>query len=145
MMRSRPAKANEYFTPRVPDEKRTRERVLGPGISRVDVHYGFMEDPDVPKGLTEGDARAAGRFPRFEGDALDANLALVDAGEQSDEAEKAVPERKGVAGVEPAVSELVHRGEREIAEVDELAQILADSVGELQDELSRSPATLATA
>ena len=37
--------------PRVPDEKRTRERVLGPGISRVDVHYGFMEEPNLAADL----------------------------------------------------------------------------------------------
>jgi 4-aminobutyrate aminotransferase-like enzyme len=33
----------------------------------------------------------------------------------------------------------------EAAEVDELARILGDSIGELQDELSRSPRTLAAA
>ena len=33
--------------PRVPDETRTRERILVPGISCVDVHYGFMEEPNL--------------------------------------------------------------------------------------------------
>ena len=44
----------------------------------------------------------------------------VGAGDLGDEREKAVPEREGVAGVEPAVGELDHALEREVAEREEL-------------------------
>src|SRR5919197_4964023 len=45
----------------------------------------------------------------------------VDAGEQGNESEGAVPERKRVAGVQAAVAELVHDAERrEVVEIGEL-------------------------
>lgn len=37
--------------PRLTDGERVRERWLGDGVSRVDVHYGFMEDPDLYRDL----------------------------------------------------------------------------------------------
>jgi len=39
---------------------------------------GILTGAVTKESLEDGDSRAAGRFPRFEGDALDANLALVD-------------------------------------------------------------------
>src|SRR5207244_3024624 len=45
----------------------------------------------------------------------------IDSADLRDEREPAVPERKGVAGVEPAVLELVDGAQRERAEVVELA------------------------
>ncbi len=38
-------------TPRVPDEERVEVMPVADGIKRVILHYGFMESPDVPKGL----------------------------------------------------------------------------------------------
>ncbi|MFP3899369.1 MAG: potassium transporter Kup [Acidimicrobiia bacterium] len=43
--------------PRVPPADRAEVRDLGHGVHQVVLHYGFMEDPDVPTGLTEGAAR----------------------------------------------------------------------------------------
>lgn len=37
--------------PRVSDDRRVVERHLGQGVSRVDVHFGFMEDPDLVPAL----------------------------------------------------------------------------------------------
>ena len=37
--------------PRLGDADRLRERSLGDGVSRVEVHYGFMEDPDLRRDL----------------------------------------------------------------------------------------------
>ena len=38
--------------PRVPDQERTEVRVIERGhVYQVTLHYGFMEEPDVPKGL----------------------------------------------------------------------------------------------
>ena len=42
--------------PRVEADKRIRERVLEDGVSRIDVHYGFMEEPDLASDLRELDA-----------------------------------------------------------------------------------------
>lgn len=39
---------------------------------------GILTGAVTRESLQDGDSRAAGRFPRFEGDALDANLALVE-------------------------------------------------------------------
>lgn len=37
--------------PRIEGRSRLRERQMGDGVSRVDVHYGFMEDPDLARDL----------------------------------------------------------------------------------------------
>ena len=42
--------------PRVPVENRTEVHDRGDGFCEVVLHYGFMEDPNVPLGLTEGAA-----------------------------------------------------------------------------------------
>jgi KUP system potassium uptake protein len=39
--------------PRVPETERVRVRKLEPGFFRVNIFYGFMEDPDVPAVLAE--------------------------------------------------------------------------------------------
>jgi KUP system potassium uptake protein len=44
-------------TPRVPDEDRATVTPLGDGITRVELHFGFMERPNVPKGLEDAVAR----------------------------------------------------------------------------------------
>jgi KUP system potassium uptake protein len=38
-------------TPRVPDEERASVAPLGDGLSRVELRFGFMEQPNVPNGL----------------------------------------------------------------------------------------------
>jgi KUP system potassium uptake protein len=42
--------------PRVPPAERANIEQLGEGVYQVVLRYGFMEDPDVPTGVTEGDA-----------------------------------------------------------------------------------------
>jgi KUP system potassium uptake protein len=44
-------------TPRVSDEDRVAVTQLGDGLSRVEVRFGFMEQPNVPNGLAVGVAR----------------------------------------------------------------------------------------
>jgi KUP system potassium uptake protein len=44
-------------TPRVPDEERAVIRKISDDISRVELRYGFMENPDVPHGLKTALAR----------------------------------------------------------------------------------------
>jgi KUP system potassium uptake protein len=41
-------------TPRVPDEDRVRITPISEDIARVELGFGFMEQPDVPKGLAVG-------------------------------------------------------------------------------------------
>jgi KUP system potassium uptake protein len=38
-------------TPRVPDAERVEASVIGEGVRRVVLRYGFMESPDIPHGL----------------------------------------------------------------------------------------------
>jgi KUP system potassium uptake protein len=44
-------------TPRVADEERVSVTPISDGISRVELRFGFMEQPDVPKGLAVAVAR----------------------------------------------------------------------------------------
>ena len=37
--------------PRLKEKERSRVEYLGPGCWRVTLHYGFMENPDVPRAL----------------------------------------------------------------------------------------------
>ena len=37
--------------PRVPEAERATVTELGNGLTRIELHYGFMEQPDVPRGL----------------------------------------------------------------------------------------------
>lgn len=46
--------------PRVLRARRSEVADLGHGFFQVVLHYGFMEEPDIPTGLTEGPARRIG-------------------------------------------------------------------------------------
>ena len=50
-------------TPRVPPAERAEVKHLGEGVDQVLLRYGFMEQPDVVVGLTEGDAARLGIDP----------------------------------------------------------------------------------
>ncbi|MDY0744676.1 potassium transporter Kup [Paucibacter sp. R3-3] len=54
--------------PFVPDEERIELSTLAPGFWRVTVHYGFMDQPDVPRALAlcEPVSQGALRIPVFE-------------------------------------------------------------------------------
>jgi len=43
--------------PRVPEEERATVTELGPGLTRLELHFGFMEHPDVPQGLASAAAQ----------------------------------------------------------------------------------------
>jgi KUP system potassium uptake protein len=49
----------------VPEEQRLEVEHLGDGIYRAKVHYGFMEDPDIPAVLAAGEGHA---LPRLDPD-----------------------------------------------------------------------------
>jgi aryl-alcohol dehydrogenase-like predicted oxidoreductase len=72
---------SEYslFTRDLEDEVLPTLRELGIGLVPYSpLGRGILTGAVTRESLEEGDSRAAGRFPRFSGDALDANLALVD-------------------------------------------------------------------
>ena len=43
--------------PRVPDAERATVTPLAAGLTRIELHYGFMETPDVPQGLATAAAQ----------------------------------------------------------------------------------------
>lgn len=49
--------------PRVAADRRASVTDHGHGVSSVELNYGFMEEPDVCTGLTEGDAAGLGVDP----------------------------------------------------------------------------------
>jgi KUP system potassium uptake protein len=49
--------------PRVPPARRSEVVDHGNGLSHVVLHYGFLEEPDVPAGLRQGKARSLGIDP----------------------------------------------------------------------------------
>ena len=51
-------------TPHAPEEHRIMVTPLGDGLTRSELRFGFMEQPDVPQGLA--DAMARGKIPRFD-------------------------------------------------------------------------------
>jgi aryl-alcohol dehydrogenase-like predicted oxidoreductase len=72
---------SEYslFTRDLEDEVLPTIRELGIGLVPYSpLGRGILTGAVTRQSLEEGDSRAAGRFPRFQGDALDANLALVE-------------------------------------------------------------------
>lgn len=67
------------FTRDLEDEVMPLLRELGIGLVPYSpLGRGILTGAVTRESLEAGDSRAAGRFPRFEGDALDANLALVE-------------------------------------------------------------------
>jgi KUP system potassium uptake protein len=51
-------------TPRAPDDERILVAPIGVGLTRAELRFGFMEQPNVPQGLAE--AMAQGKIPRFD-------------------------------------------------------------------------------
>ena len=51
-------------TPRVAEEDRIEVTPLADGLTRVELRFGFMEQPDVPEGLEVG--MALGQIPKFD-------------------------------------------------------------------------------
>ena len=51
-------------SPRTSDDDRIVVAPIGEGIVRVELRFGFMEQPDVPEGLAE--AMASGKIPKFD-------------------------------------------------------------------------------
>ena len=51
-------------TPRVAEEERIAVTPIADGLTRVEMRFGFMEEPDVPHGLRVG--MAQGQIPKFE-------------------------------------------------------------------------------
>jgi KUP system potassium uptake protein len=49
--------------PRVAEEERASVTELGAGLTRVELHYGFMERPDVPQGLVAAAAQGKISLP----------------------------------------------------------------------------------
>jgi len=43
--------------PRVPDAERVTMTEIAPGLTRIELRYGFMEPPDVPQGLATAAAQ----------------------------------------------------------------------------------------
>ena len=73
---------SEYslFTRDLEDAVLPTLRELGIGLVPYSpLGRGILTGAVTAESLEETDSRAAGRFPRFQGDALEANLALVDA------------------------------------------------------------------
>jgi KUP system potassium uptake protein len=50
--------------PREPDENRVIVTPIAEGLTRAELRFGFMEEPNVPEGLAE--AMARGRIPQFD-------------------------------------------------------------------------------
>jgi KUP system potassium uptake protein len=50
--------------PREPDENRIVVAPIAEGITRAELRFGFMEEPNIPQGLA--DAMASGKIPKFD-------------------------------------------------------------------------------
>ncbi len=98
---------SEYslFTRDVEDEILPTLRELGIGLVPYSpLGRGLLTGAVTRESLDEGDARRAGRFPRFEGEALDANLALVDRVQE-------VARRRGVTPGQLALAWVLAQGD----------------------------------
>jgi KUP system potassium uptake protein len=51
-------------TPYVPQEQRIEVTPLSEGLTRAELRFGFMEQPNVPEGLAQ--AMARGKIPKFD-------------------------------------------------------------------------------
>jgi KUP system potassium uptake protein len=49
--------ANVAEVPRMPDEERVLVRPLGEGLTRVEIRFGFMDEPNIPEALAIGVAQ----------------------------------------------------------------------------------------
>jgi len=93
---------SEYslFTRDLEDEILPTLRELGIGLVPYSpLGRGILTGAITSTSLEEGDARRAGRFPRFEGEALDANLALVTRVREIAEAQGCTPGQLALAWV----------------------------------------------
>ncbi len=93
---------SEYslFTRDLEDEVLPTIRELGIGLVPYSpLGRGILTGRVTAESLEEGDSRRAGRFPRFEGEALDANLALVAQVEKIAEAKGCTPGQLALAWV----------------------------------------------
>ena len=93
---------SEYslFTRDIEDDVLPTIRELGIGLVPYSpLGRGILTGRVSADSLEEGDARRAGRFPRFQGEALDANLALVAQVEKIAEAKGCTPGQLALAWV----------------------------------------------
>jgi aryl-alcohol dehydrogenase-like predicted oxidoreductase len=93
---------SEYslFTRDIEDEILPAIRELGIGLVPYSpLGRGILTGRVSTRSLEEGDSRRAGRFPRFQGEALDANLALVAQVEKIAEAKGCTPGQLALAWV----------------------------------------------
>jgi aryl-alcohol dehydrogenase-like predicted oxidoreductase len=93
---------SEYslFTRDIEDEILPTIRELGIGLVPYSpLGRGILTGRLDAQTLEEGDSRRAGRFPRFQGEALDANLALVTQVEKIAEAKGCTPGQLALAWV----------------------------------------------
>ena len=98
---------SEYslFTRDLEDDVLPALRELGVGLVPYSpLGRGILTGAVTRESLEDGDSRAAGRFPRFEGEAFDANLALV-------EQVKALAADKGVTPGQLALAWVLAQGE----------------------------------
>jgi aryl-alcohol dehydrogenase-like predicted oxidoreductase len=93
---------SEYslFTRDIEDDILPAIRELGIGLVPYSpLGRGILTGRVSTRSLEEGDSRRAGRFPRFQGEALDANLALVAQVEKIAEAKRCTPGQLALAWV----------------------------------------------
>ena len=98
-------------------------RAAVPGAEAEDGERGEQHRPARPGGAEERDARLPGEDAgerREQRRLVPDDRAGIDLRDPRDEREEAVPQRKGVAGVQAAVLELVDRAQVQVAERDEL-------------------------
>ena len=114
------------------------------GRERRDADLGAHDRDRGPDAPEERVARLVGdekRERREHGGLVQDDLGRIEEGDAGDEREKAVPEREGVAGMQPAVRELVDRVERERVERLQLAHareveeaVAADLAGDVPEQ-----------
>jgi len=93
---------SEYslFTRDLEDEILPTIRELGIGLVPYSpLGRGILTGAVTRESLEAGDSRTAGRFPRFQGEALDANLALVEKVKELAEAHQCTPGQLALAWV----------------------------------------------
>ena len=114
------------------------------GCERRHGHLGADDSERRPDAAEERVARLVGneqRQRREHRSLVQDDVVGVEEGDAGDESEEAVPEREGIAGVQPPVRELVHGVERESVERVELAHareveeaVAADLAGNVPEQ-----------